>query len=134
MAALSSARATQEILDAKHRVLPVAAAVRCFQGGIAMLVAGNVQPGAVAANGLGVGVFEYTYDNSTGGAGAMTARVRVGVFKFANAGADPVPASQVGQPCFILDDATVAATNGGNTRSVAGVVWQVDADGVWVKF
>lgn len=131
---LTSSRATQEIIDARHRVLPVAAGVKCFQGGIAMLVAGNVTPGAVAVGGLGVGVFENTYDNSGGAAGAITARVRSGVFKFGNAGSDPVLAAQVGGQCFIYDDATVAGTSATNTRSVAGIVWQVDADGVWVKF
>ena len=31
-------------------------------------------------------------------------------------------------------DQTVAKTNGGNTRSRAGKVFDVDADGVWVDF
>ena len=109
--ALTAARATQEILDAKHQALPVAASARCFQGGLAMIVGGYVKPGAVVANGLGVGVFENTYDNSAGAAGDITARVRKGVFKFGNYASDPVPASQVGQPCYIYDDATVAATS-----------------------
>ena len=41
--------------------------------------------------------------------------------------------ADVGKTCFILDDATVAKTNGTNTRSECGVVVQVDTAGVWVE-
>ena len=34
--------------------------------------------------------------------------------------------------CYVVDDETVAKTNGTNTRSRAGVVVDVDAQGVWV--
>ena len=43
------------------------------------------------------------------------------------------PRELVGATVFLVDDNTVALTNGGGTRSVAGVVWQVDSDGVWVE-
>jgi hypothetical protein len=33
----------------------------------------------------------------------------------------------------VVDDQTVAKTNGSSTRSVAGIVRQVDSDGVWVE-
>ena len=39
----------------------------------------------------------------------------------------------MGSDCYIVDDQTVAKTNGTNTRSVAGKIIAVDADGVWVK-
>jgi hypothetical protein len=35
---------------------------------------------------------------------------------------------------FIVDDETVAKTNGSSTRSVAGICRGVDAQGVWVEF
>ena len=41
--------------------------------------------------------------------------------------------ADVGADCYIVDDQTVAKTNGTNTRSVAGKIIAVDADGVWVK-
>lgn len=133
MAALAGPRATPETSDI-NRVFPVAAAVKCWQGGLAMLVGGYVKPGAVANNGVCVGRFEAIADNLSGSAGAITAAVKRGCFKWGNAAADAVPASQVGKNCFILDDQTVAATDGGaGARSVAGVVHQVDADGVWVR-
>ena len=40
----------------------------------------------------------------------------------------------IGSDCYIVDDQTVAKTSGTNTRSVAGKVFDVDADGVWVDF
>jgi hypothetical protein len=38
----------------------------------------------------------------------------------------------VGKPCYIADDHTVAKTASG--KSAAGIVRDVDADGVWVEF
>ena len=74
--------------------------------------------------------------NNTGGAdGAKTVMVRRKVaFKFANLAADLVTQADIGKTCYIADDQTVAKTNGTNTRSVAGKVFDVDADGVWVDF
>jgi hypothetical protein len=34
----------------------------------------------------------------------------------------------------VVDDQTVAKTNGSSSRSVAGIIRDVDADGVWVEF
>ena len=46
---------------------------------------------------------------------------------------DLIAQADVGADCYIVDDQTVAKTNGTNTRSVAGKIIAVDADGVWVK-
>ena len=56
-----------------------------------------------------------------------------GTFKFANLAADAIAQADVGTDCYIVDDQTVAKTNGGNTRSRAGKVIDIDADGVWVS-
>ena len=40
--------------------------------------------------------------------------------------------AEIGDACYIVDDETVAKTSGGNTRSVAGEIVDVDDDGVWV--
>ena len=54
---------------------------------------------------------------------------------FANsASADLISLADIGADCYIVDDQTVAKTSGTNTRSVAGKVFDVDADGVWVDF
>lgn len=130
---LTSSRATIQI-EGKRRGLPVAAGVKIYQGGLVMLSGGYAAPGAAAVGCIGLGMAEETYDNTGGAAGAILAEVRAGVFCFANSSADPVHAAQIGQNCFIVDDETVAATNGSNTRSVAGEVFNVDASGVWVRF
>jgi len=132
---LTAPRATNEMLTARHRSLPMAANTKLWQGSIAMLVNGLVQPGSAIAAGIALGCADFTADNSTGAAGAINANVKRGVFNYANAAADPVLAAQVGQVCYVLDDQTVAATSAANSRPVAGKVFNLDADGsVWVEF
>ena len=48
--------------------------------------------------------------------------------------ADAITLADIGKDCFIVDDQTVAKTDGAGTRSRAGRVFDVDADGVWVDF
>lgn len=113
----------------------VAAAVNCRAGGIAVLDAsGNVKP-AVAATGLVcVGRFEQAVDNSAGLANAVTAKVASGTYKYGNsASADAITAAEIGDTCYLVDDQTVAKTDATGTRSAAGKIVGVDADGVWVK-
>jgi hypothetical protein len=71
----------------------------------------------------------------TGGAGDGDVKVNVqtGVFNFANsAGIDAITAANIGQPCFAVDDQTVAKTSAGGIRAAAGVIEDVDSEGVWV--
>lgn len=113
---------------------PVAAATIIHQGGLTVLNAGNAAPGSVALGLVPVGRAEERIDNSAGAAGAVTVKVKKGVFRFNNsAAADEIVLSDVGADCFIVDDQTVAKTNGTNTRSVAGKVVDLDAQGVWVE-
>ena len=78
-----------------------------------------------------LGCAEQTVVNA-GADGAKSVLAKRGVFKFFNAAADAVAAGDVGKDCYILDDQTVAKTNPNSTRAVAGIVQEVDADGVWV--
>jgi hypothetical protein len=133
MAALTAARNTPEragdILG-----FPVKAAVKAIQGGIAVLNAGYAAPGTAALNLIAIGRFEDTVDNTAGANGAVLAPVARGVFKFANSSAgDLIAQANVGADCFIVDDQTVALTNGTGTRSRAGKIVAVDGDGVWVQ-
>lgn len=81
-----------------------------------------------------LGISDTAVDNTGGVDGAQTILVRRGkAFKLANLAADPVTQASLGKPCYIADNQTIAATSGGNTRSVAGTVDGVEADGVWVK-
>lgn len=113
----------------------VAATVKCFAGAIAVLDAsGNLKPGVTATGLICVGRFEDMYDNSAGLANAVTATAKRGTFRFANSAAgDAITAAEVGDTCYIVDDQTVAKTSGGATRSVAGIIADVDSAGVWVR-
>jgi hypothetical protein len=115
---------------------PVAAAVKCYAGALAVInAAGYAQPGSVATTHKAVGMFDETVDNTAGANGAVNVKVKRGCFRFANsAAADQITLAEVGSDCYIVDDQTVAKTNGGATRSVAGKVRDVDANGVWVEF
>lgn len=118
-------------------LLPVAANAVIYQGAlVAVDSADNMaKRGAVSTTLRGVGVAEETVNNTGGAAGAKTVRVKRGVFLMRNSSAgDLIVKGDIGASCFIVDDDQVAKTNGTNTRSVAGVIVDVDADGVWVRF
>jgi hypothetical protein len=120
--------------EAEVIVVPVAAAKKIFAGSlVAADATGFATPGATATTLTYLGRADQFVDNSAGANAAVTVQVRRGKqFKFANLGADPVTQASLGKVCYIVDDQTVAATNGTATRSAAGLVMGVDADGVWV--
>lgn len=136
MPAALKARDTKEV-EGRTRGLPMAANAKIFGGTmVALNATGQLTKGATSASLRCLGVAMRTYDNSTGVAGAVTAEVVRGVYgPFANsASTDQITAADIETQCFMVDDQTVAKTNGGGTRSVAGVVYQVDGAGVWVRF
>ena len=71
-----------------------------------------------------------------GGNGAMWIDVQTGIFHFANSSnAEAVTRADVNDPCRVIDAATVAKDKGNSdNRAVAGLVFDVDAQGVWVTF
>lgn len=115
--------------------LSVAAATECFAGTIAVINAtGFVEPGTTATGLTAAGVFDYYQDNKEGADGDQVVEVKRGNFHFANsAGADEITAADIGQVCYIVDNQTVAKTDGTATRSPAGIVDDVDGGGVWVN-
>lgn len=114
---------------------PVAAAKKIYEGALVALDAsGNATPGLVATTLKSAGRAEENIDNSTGAAGDKRVLIRKGVFKFGNYAADLITRADIGNPCYIVDDEQVARTNGTSTRSVAGTIFDVDTDGVWVRF
>lgn len=135
MTALTAPRNTIERYG-KYLVFPVAASKKVYEGSmIALSATGYATPGATATTLKTVGVARDTVDNSAGADGALTVAVKRGVFRFDNsASGDAIALTEVGSNCYLVDDQTVAKTNGSNTRSVAGVVRDVDALGVWVEF
>jgi hypothetical protein len=133
MTALTTPRNTPErageVFD-----FPIKAAVHGYKGGIAVLNAGYAAPATTATGLVAVGRFEQDADNTSGANGAFLARVRRGIFKYANStAADAIAQANVGTDCYLVDDQTVALTNGTNTRSRAGEIFAVEADGVWVQ-
>ncbi|MCX7204748.1 MAG: hypothetical protein NT086_01930 [Proteobacteria bacterium] len=112
----------------------VAANAKIFAGTLVCASAtGFATPGATAITLAYLGMADEFADNTGGADGAITVGIRRNrAFKWANDAGDPVTQASVGRPCFVLDNQTVSKTNGTNTRSQAGTVVGVDADGVWV--
>lgn len=134
MAALTQGR---RVIEREGRTVtdPVAANTKIFTGALVVLDGGYLKPGTVAVGLVARGVAEADTDNSTGAAGAVVANVRRwGAYPFVNHAADLVGRAHIGSNAYIVDDQTVAATHGGNTRSVAGKIIDVDARGVWIEF
>lgn len=132
MAALTGDRNTPE-REANDRFLPVAAATQIHLGALVALNAGNAVPGATATGRPTVGVAREAVDNSAGAAGEKSVKVRRGTYRFNNSAAgDAITAADIGSTCYVVDDQTVAKTDGTSTRSAAGEVFDVDDQGVWV--
>lgn len=134
MAALAADRSTPALLD-DSLSLGVAAATTIYGGAIvARNAAGFATQGATATGLVGVGRAEERVVNA-GSAGDVAIRVRPGTYRYGNsASGDAITIADIGAPCWIVDDQTVAKTDGGGTRSIAGYVAGVDAQGVWVRF
>ena len=134
MVALTKDRNTPR-LQGDDRSGPVAAATTLFAGALVMRnAAGHLVEGQTATGLVGVGRAEERVDNSGGAAGDLTATYRPGIYHFANsAGADEIDISAIGDVAYAVDDQTVAATDGSASRSPAGIVEDVDANGVWVR-
>lgn len=134
MAALTSERNTTQ-LRGDTRMEPMAAAMKVWKGGMLMRnAAGFVTKGATATGCIGIGRAEATVDNSAGVAGAASVEYRTGIFDFVNSSAaDVITQADIGKLCYIVDDQTVAKTNGSATRSPAGIVDGVEGSKVWVR-
>jgi len=134
MAALTEDRNTPA-RDGSVLSAPVAGAKKIYAGALVARDAGGfATPGATATGLLGMGRAESPADNTSGADGDMAVAIRKGVFRFANDPTDTVTRTHMGQACYMVDDQSVACNDGTGTRSVAGVVFDVDAEGVWVKF
>lgn len=119
--------------DIYHR--DVAANAVIHAGALVCLnAAGFLVPGSTALNLKADGMARESVDNTGGANGAVKCRVEPGVYRYANStGADAITRADIGNDCFIVDDEQVARTNGTNTRSIAGRIRDVDAQGVWVR-
>lgn len=119
----------QRANDVRHD--PMAANVLLFAGAIVMLdAAGNAIPGKTATGLTPRGVAQEQVDNSAGIAGAAHITSRSGCHRFKNDGS--VTRAHIGAMAYVIDDETVANSDGGSARSALGKIVDVDAVGVWV--
>lgn len=120
--------------NGEARGIDLAAAAVIYQGAlVAYNAAGYLVPGSTATDLVAAGRAEETVDNTDGANGDLKANVRAGVFRWTNSGSDTIDRTHIGGIAYIVDDETVAATDGTGTRSPAGEIFDVDADGVWVR-
>ena len=133
MVALTADRNTPE-LEPGERVGLLGANQTIFNGSILMRNAsGHLIKGATATVSVGVGRAETPGASVSAGVDRIT--FREGVFRFFNSSAgDLIATADIGAACYIVDDQTVAKTDGTGTRSPAGIIDGVDAQGVWVRF
>lgn len=134
MAALTEARIAPR-RDAVTFNRLMAGTKKVFEGALVCLNAtGYATPGAVATTLVADGIALSTVDNTAGADGDLSVEVAKGTYRFANsASTDAITKAEIGDDCYIVDDQTVAKTSGTNTRSIAGKIVDVDAQGVWVK-
>lgn len=144
MTAITTARRIFERDDILTPV-PVAAKTLIPEGAIVCLNATGYAVNGSAAKGLVYfGCADATADNTGGADGGLVLLVRRNrAFLWENDGT--VTQAHVGKPAYIVDNQTVGATDGSTpasddgktpatdaSRSAAGTIIMVDADGVWV--
>lgn len=114
---------------------PMTAAVRAYKGALCACKAGFYKPAVAETGARIVGRFAQTVDNTAGAAGAKNADVHFfferDLFLLANSGTNPVTAAMRETVCYAEDDQTVGSLATG--MSVAGIVYDVTAEGVWVE-
>ncbi len=112
-----------------------AAASKTFYAGamLALDGAGKGTPGTTATTLKGLGRVRKAV--TSGATNVVMVEYERGCFRYANsAAADAITSADIGANAFMVDDQTVAKTNGTNTRSIAGVIRAVDDLGVWIEF
>lgn len=130
--ALSEGRMTKK-RDGKRFNDPVAASTTLYTGALACLnAAGNLVPGSTSTTLKARGIVLEGVVNS-GSAGDERADTEAGCFNFKNsASTDEITRADIGNVAYIVDDETVAKTDGTGTRSPAGKIIDIDVNGVWV--
>ncbi|HWQ09627.1 MAG TPA: hypothetical protein VN436_10980 [Holophaga sp.] len=135
MTALAADRNTAQRY-ARDFLDPMAASVKIYAGSLVVLDAsGNAKPGVTGTGLVARGRAAETVDNTSGSAGAKSVPVEAGVFAFASDGT--LTRAHIGKTVYIVDDQTVAATDGTSTRSAAGTLKDLEGSGstavAWVQ-
>jgi len=131
MAALTAARDTPE-RSGELVAVAVASNTVIFRGAmVAVNSTGYALPAADATGLKVIGRAESTVDNSgTAGDGAKTIVVRRGVFRWTNG--DTFTRADVGSLAYVEDDGQVQKAASATYDIIAGLIVDVDSDGVWV--
>ena len=127
MANLTAARRTLRRLSFvdQENNLPFTVGAVAYKGGmVATDASGTVVRGGTASS---VTLGRSLTTNATAVAGDRC-KFEYGVFKYAN-GSTAVTAAMRGNLCYADDDQTVSSDE---TKPIAGIVYDVDSDGVWV--
>ncbi len=134
MTALTQDRQTPHRAS-REFAFPVAAATKIFGGSLVCINAtGYATKGATSTTLKCVGIADALADNSNGANGDVKVKTKRGTYKFANsASTDQITLADIGASAYIVDDQTVAKTNGSSSRSVAGTIRDVESDGVWIE-
>jgi hypothetical protein len=123
--------------DAETFAVPLANDVVAYMGALICrdtADSGLGKPGAVSTTLKAIGVAQEQVSSAGLADGAVSVTVRRGTWCFKNSAAgDAIAAADIGNTAYVVDDETVAKTNGTNTRSAAGRIEDVDATGVWVR-
>lgn len=135
MAALAADRNTFR-REGRSYLDPVAAGVKLYAGAIAVLDAsGNAKPAVTATGLVARGRVESQVDNTAGAAGALSVRIESGVFGYKTDGS--IDRTHIGKTVYLVDDQTLAATDGTGTRSAAGPLKDLEGSGAtataWVQ-
>ena len=126
MAALTKGRDTKRVEETCIS-LPVEGGYTIYEGAIVVTnIDGYAEPATQAVDKRAVGRADEYADNSNP-LGPVTVKVSKGAFWYANSISDPITLANLNMNCYLVDDQTVALTDGGLTRSVAGRVVNVDA-------
>lgn len=107
---------------ATRQAYGIKASTKILKGALVALDAtGYLVNAATATTLVAVGVAAETVDNSAGSSGALNVPVDVGEFEFENsASTDLIGLTEIGKDVYIVDNQTVAKTDGSTTRSRAG--------------
>lgn len=118
---------------------PVAAGAAIGSGSIVAANAnGYAVPGSASADLAILGRAEEGVDNALGPDGGATVLVSMdGEFQWLSLTADPILPAHIGRTCWIADHESVAGSDGGGARSVAGIVTGVATEAgvsrAWVR-
>lgn len=133
MGALSKKRVepVKERWDRRRMPMGGGTGMKAWAGGLACIDTsdGYFKPGAVATTLRAVGIFTEDVDNSAGSDGDLAVDIEffhVIEIRWLNndTGGGELDQSDVGSPCYVLDDQTVTGTSTGASK--AGIVWAVE--------